>query len=302
MCYNNGNIYGSTVLRYRLNTLRSYMKQKKQNAFTVFFSQFPRLMLAGLLFSAPMAIFMGLSVLLAKLSGFDNVLVWGLGVIPASVFLPGLVMVVRKYAVEKSFVTVVPAFFSAVRENARDFLLHGAVTYLILTSSFFALLYYFTQAQSDIVFAYVLVIYILFTAVMLCMMFYVPLMSVTYELRYRDIYKNSLLMIFGKIFVNLLTFIITGVLVGGAVLLLVYTDGVWRWVTLGLLALFMPLLICYIIVSMISKGLQENVGSFTPAEPPKAELSEEEAQTLGEVASEEDYIFINGKMVKNPHK
>ena len=86
MCYNNGNIYGSTVLRYRLNTLRSYMKQKKQNAFTVFFSQFPRLMLAGLLFSAPMAIFMGLSVLLAKLSGFDNVLVWGLGVIPASVF------------------------------------------------------------------------------------------------------------------------------------------------------------------------------------------------------------------------
>ena len=164
------------------------MNNKKQNSFTVFFSRFPALLLAGVIFSAFFAAFMTLSISAAKLSGFDNILVWGLGIIPSSVFLPGLVMVVRKYSVEKNFVPVISTFFKAVRENFKDFIFHGFVIYLIFASSFFAILYYFTQAQTDIVFAYILVIYILFTAIMILMLFYLPLMAVTYELRYRDLY------------------------------------------------------------------------------------------------------------------
>ena len=93
------------------------MNNKKQNSFTVFFSRFPALLLAGVIFSAFFAAFMTLSISAAKLSGFDNILVWGLGIIPSSVFLPGLVMVVRKYSVEKNFVPVISTFFKAVREN-----------------------------------------------------------------------------------------------------------------------------------------------------------------------------------------
>lgn len=279
------------------------MNQKKQNAFTVFFTKFPQLMLAGAIFSAFFAAFMSLSILAGKLTGFDNILVWGLGLIPSALFLPGLVMVIRKYAIEKSFVPVVPTFFKAVRDNLKDFIFHGFVIYIIFASSFFAILYYYSMAQSDIVFAYVLVIYVLFTAIMILMLFYLPLMAVTYELRWRNLYKNSLLMIFGKVLTNILAFVIVGVLVTAGIFLLVFTDGAGRILSIIFLTAFMPLIISYIVISMISKGMQENVGSFVNVlAAPKNELSDEEKQTVSKADSEDDYIFINGKMIKNPNK
>ena len=279
------------------------MNQKKQNAFTVFFTKFPQLMLAGAIFSAFFAAFMSLSILAGKLTGFDNILVWGLGLIPSALFLPGLVMVIRKYAIEKSFVPVVPTFFKAVRDNLKDFIFHGFVIYIIFASSFFAILYYYSMAQSDIVFAYVLVIYVLFTAIMILMLFYLPLMAVTYELRWRNLYKNSLLMIFGKVLTNILAFVIVGVLVAAGIFLLVFTDGAGRILSIIFLIAFMPLIISYIVISMISKGMQENVGSFVNVlAAPKNELSDEEKQTVSKANTEDDYIFINGKMIKNPNK
>ena len=279
------------------------MNQKKQNAFTVFFTKFPQLMLAGAIFSAFFAAFMSLSILAGKLTGFDNILVWGLGLIPSALFLPGLVMVIRKYAIEKSFVPVVPTFFKAVRDNLKDFIFHGFVIYIIFASSFFAILYYYSMAQSDIVFAYVLVIYVLFTAIMILMLFYLPLMAVTYELRWRNLYKNSLLMIFGKVLTNILAFVIVGVLVTAGIFLLVFTDGTGRILSIIFLTAFMPLIISYIVISMISKGMQENVGSFVNVlAAPKNELSDEEKQTVSKANTEDDYIFINGKMIKNPNK
>ncbi len=279
------------------------MNQKKQNAFTVFFTKFPQLMLAGAIFSAFFAAFMSLSILAGKLTGFDNILVWGLGLIPSALFLPGLVMVIRKYAIEKSFVPVVPTFFKAVRDNLKDFIFHGFVIYIIFASSFFAILYYYSMAQSDIVFAYVLVIYVLFTAIMILMLFYLPLMAVTYELRWRNLYKNSLLMIFGKVLTNILAFVIVGVLVTAGIFLLVFTDGAGRILSIIFLTALMPLIISYIVISMISKGMQENVGSFVNVlAAPKNELSDEEKQTVSKANTEDDYIFINGKMIKNPNK
>ena len=279
------------------------MNQKKQNAFTVFFTKFPQLMLAGAIFSAFFAAFMSLSILAGKLTGFDNILVWGLGLIPSALFLPGLVMVIRKYAIEKSFVPVVPTFFKAVRDNLKDFIFHGFVIYIIFASSFIAILYYNSMAQSDIVFAYVLVIYVLFTAIMILMLFYLPLMAVTYELRWRNLYKNSLLMIFGKVLTNILAFVIVGVLVTAGIFLLVFTDGAGRILSIIFLTAFMPLIISYIVISMISKGMQENVGSFVNVlAAPKNELSDEEKQTVSKANTEDDYIFINGKMIKNPNK
>ena len=279
------------------------MNQKKQNAFTVFFTKFPQLMLAGAIFSAFFAAFMSLSILAGKLTGFDNILVWGLGLIPSALFLPGLVMVIRKYAIEKSFVPVVPTFFKAVRDNLKDFIFHGFVIYIIFASSFFAILYYYSMAQSDIVFAYVLVIYVLFTAIMILMLFYLPLMAVTYELRWRNLYKNSLLMIFGKVLTNILAFVIVGVLVTAGIFLLVFTDGAGRILSIIFLIAFMPLIISYIVISMISKGMQENVGSFVNVlAAPKNELSDEEKQTVSKANTEDDYIFISGKMIKNPNK
>ncbi len=277
--------------------------KKKANAFTVFFTQLPRLMLAALIFGVILAGFCSISILAGRLTGMRNIIVSGLGIIPSAVFLPGLVMVVRKYAVEKKFVPVVKTFFEAVRDNYKQFIVHGVVMYAIASCSAFAIIYYGTAAMSSAVYSAVFTIYLLFSLVLLVMLFYLPVMSVTYELRLRDLYKNSLLLVFGTVLKNLAALIYTLVIGAGAVLLIIYTEGVWRYVAFGAICLLCPLLISYGVISIIAKGLQENVGSFTGPEPVERPILSDEEQSAAEAMNtEDDYVFVGGKMIKNPNK
>ena len=104
-------------------------------------------------------------------------------------FYSGLVMVIRKYSVEKQDVNVFSVFVQAFKDNFKKSLFNGVIAYLVVACSFFAILYYGTLAQSDMVFGYVFTIYIVFSIALIIMMFYVPLLTVTYELRLRDIIK-----------------------------------------------------------------------------------------------------------------
>ena len=286
-----------------LITRNDYMKNKtggSPNAFTVFFKKLPQLLLAGFLFSAPMAACIAAFAAAAVLSGFNNILIWGLGIIPSTLFLPGLVMVIRKYAVEKNFVPVAATFFKAVKENLKPFLIHGLAIYAICACSAFAIMYYYTMAQKDIVYGYIMTIYVLFTAVLTIMLFYVPLMSVTYELKIKDIYKNSLLLVFGKILWNLLTLLMVAVVCASAFFALVFAKGAIFPVAVALVAALCPMLVCYIVISMVSKGMQENVGSFVnPAN--ENSITDEERLAAAGANTQDEYIFINGKMVKNPN-
>ena len=161
----------------------------------------------------------------------------------------------------------------------------------------FAFIYYFIQAQTDVTFAYILSIYGFFTAALLIMMFYAPLMSVTYELRWRVIYKNSLLLILGKILRNLIALVMIAAAVAIAVLAIVYTEGVLKIIVSVIVAAFYPMLITYIEVSMVSKGLIDSVGDFV--NPVREEVAEVPIVTEN---TEDDYIFVNGRMIKNPNK
>lgn len=279
------------------------MKSFNQSAFSRFFTRFPKLMLAGLMYSVPLAVFTGIFVLISRLSGFNNVIVWGLGIIPSTPFLAGLVMVIRKYAIEKLDVPVVRTFFAAVKDNLARFILHGIVIYVIVACSFFAILYYYTLSADDPVFGSVLTLYLLFTVLLLVMMFYVPIMTVTYELRIRDIYKNSFLLIFGKILRNLIAFAAVAVVTAAALLALIFSSGAMFWVTTGIIVAFYPMIVCYIVNSIIAKGLQDSVGQFVGVNSDK-ELTDEdishEKEVIANADSSSDYIFVNGRMVKNP--
>lgn len=279
------------------------MKNFKQSAFARFFTRFPKLLLAGLMYSLPLAIFTGIFVLVSRLIGFNNVIIWGLGIIPSTPFLAGLVMVIRKYAIEKQDVPIAATFFTSVKENFRRFILHGVVTYAIVACSFFAILYYYTLSADDPVFGSVLTLYLLFTALLIVMMFYVPIMTITYELKISNIYKNSFLLIFGKILRNLIAFAAVAVVTGFAFIALIFSEGAMFQVTAGIVVTLYPLIFCYIVNSIIAKGLQDTVGQFVGVSPEK-ELTKEEIKHEKEIAanadSSSDYIFVNGKMVKNP--
>lgn len=276
------------------------MNKFSNSAFSRFFLYFPKLLLAGLLFSVPLAFFTGIFVLISYLTGFNNVIVWGLGIIPSMPFLSGLITVIRKLAVEKRDIKITNTFFAAVKDNFAKMLINGITAYLITACSFFAILYYYTLSVDDAVFRSVLTLYLIFTLLLIVMMYYVPIMTVTYELKLKDIYKNSFLLVFGKILRNLIATLFVAVIATGALLLITFSKGIWFGISVGFVTALLPMISVYIIISIISKGLQETVGEFVI--PEKKHISEEELAyektAVENDNSESDYVFVNGRMIK----
>lgn len=289
-------------------TAESYgfkMKSFSQSAFVRFFTKFHKLLLASLLFAVPFALLTGIFALIAYLTNLNNIIIWGLGIIPSFPFYAGLVMVIRKYAVEKVDCNVVKVFFESVKENFKKFLVHGVATYAVVSCSVFALMYYGVMAQTDMIYGSIFTLYIMFSVMLVAMMFYVPIMTVTYDLRLRDIYKNSFLLIFGKILRTLIALVFVAVVTVASLLAVTFSAGVMFAVAVALVAVLYPLVASYIIISVISKGLQDTVGSFTDIPQPTISDEEEkllEQQALENASSSDDYVFVNGKMVKNTHK
>ncbi len=268
------------------------------SAFIRFFKFFPKLFTAGLLYSVPLGFFTGIFVLIGYITGFNNIILWGLGIIPATTMLSGLVMIIRKIAVEKSDVRLLDVFFTSVKDNFKAFLLHGVVMYLIVLCTFFSILYYGSLARTDVVYGSILTIYILFTAILITMMFYIPIMTVTYELRIWDIYKNSFLLVFGKILRNLGALALILIVSLSAFAAIVFSRGVWLWITVAVIVLFFPLLFSYISISVISKGLQDAVGSFVNTLPAETDDREDVEQAIINASGDSDYVYVNGKMIK----
>lgn len=290
------------VSRRKVTVLK--MKSFSQSSFSRFFTRFHKIFLASLLFTLPFAFFTGLFVLIAYLTNLNNIIVWGLGIIPSFPFYAGLVMVIRKYAIEKVDCDVIKVFFASVKENFKKFLVHGVATYAVVACTLFALLYYGVMAQTDMVYGSIFTLYIMFSVLLLAMMFYVPIMTVTYELRLRDIYKNSFLLVFGKILRTLIALVLVAIVSVAAFLAIIFSEGAMLAVTVALTVILYPLITSYIIISVISKGLQDAVGSFTDI--PQTTVSDEEEKALEQKAienasSNDDYVFVNGRMVKNTH-
>lgn len=274
------------------------MKNFSNSAFASFFKYLPKLITANFLFSIPLAVFTAIAIFIGWICGFNNIIIWCLGIIPAFPFYSGLVMVVRKYAVEKDNVKIFDTFKKAVKENWKQFLFHGLTTYLLIACTTFALLYYYSLAKTDTSFGGVFTLYILFSILLIMMMLYVPVMSVTYELKIKNIYKNSFLLIFGKILRNIIALISISIPTFIIIIAVMLTDGVWFVITGTLAILIYPLFYSYISIGIIAKGLQDAVGSFTPdtKKPQPVVINDHERDIANH--SESDYIFINGKMVK----
>lgn len=281
------------------------MKKISNSSLVLFFTKFPKIFLGGILFSIPFAVFSGIFLLIGYLTGFNNIIVGGLGIIPSAIFYSGLVMVIRKISVEKKEINIIKTFFTAIKENCKKSLINGVIAYIIVACSFFAILYYSSLADTNVVFGAVLMLYIIFTVCMVIMMFYVPLLTITYELKIRDIYKNSLLLIVGKILRNIITLFLVALVTAVAFLGIIFAEGILLYIVIGLIVLLYPVVAAYIINSVIANGVQETVGYFT-GDDVKYHLTEEEQKkqekAVENADSNSDYIFVNGRMIKNPAK
>ncbi len=153
--------------------------------FSKLFRNFHRLMLTNLLFAVPMEEQARLVMLLA--------------LIPIFPFYAGVVKVTIKIASGEEKTPVFRNFISGVRENFLRFLVHGAVLYVAVVFSYVSFNIYLKLISANAIFMGPLIITILIMLFLLFMFFYLPAMTVTFDIPMRYIYKNSFLMSYGEL-------------------------------------------------------------------------------------------------------
>ena len=282
-------------------------KYSLSDFFSGYFSNYGRLLLANLFFCIPLAVFI---TVLALLSNFLGGLSWFIIflLIPfMSPFFAGLANVCRKVTADRS-VRPVKDFFKGIKENWLFYLINSVLLYA-LTSGMFVMLALNSQSDSGAVTAY-LIIVSLTSLLFLLIEFSALTMSVSVELHFVDVFKNSFILIvkgfvnhlktlFALLFIAFLMYSLAAVINSLVPMLVVY----------GVLTLLsLPALIMYVIIYNSYQTVDKHIIAPFSEETKRArqkeldkqrdeELTIEDLEPLA-VGDPEEYVFLNGKTVK----
>lgn len=288
--------------------------------FTKFFHNIPKLLLTNLLFALPFAVFFGIFYLIQTYV-FKSIFVLFLAVIPIFPFYAGITQVTAHMARGEENVDVLHNFLLGIKDNFLRFIIHGVVVFAAIVFSYFSITLYITLASTSSRFFYfLLAISIIIALIFLFAFFYLPSMTVTFDLSMKNLYKNSMLMAFGEFKHNLIAvfglFILALVC---ATAILCCGDGLALVIVTAILGLFIvPSIMSYIINCAVYKNMYAMItgsknktdeidrklenrrkGQLFDNEPEKSFVPEDFNDL--EIDSSKDgdeYIFYNGKMVK----
>ncbi len=280
-----------------------------------YFTNFPKILLLNLIFAVPSAVAVGAIYGLMRLIG-ENILLYLLPIVLLYPFYSGMVACCRNIARGDAVSRILPYYLSVVKEHFGGFLLHGVVAYVAAVLSYFAISLYIHILSVSWFFYVLLFICIIIVMFVLFMLFYVPLMTVTFELRLRYIYKNSFLMSFGELKNNL--FALFGIAVVAAIcftVTIVFRTPISLAIAVGAMwALLIPATCTFVTVFFIYDGMYNiivnkaqrkqnleaaiNNGGKMPEPKPADPLEDFSDIDVSTLRDTDDYIFHNGKMVK----
>ncbi len=283
-----------------------------------YFSNFLRILCTNLMFFVPLCIAAIINLFLSRLT--SGILIPVVSVLLFTLVFPfyaGVVLVCRNIARGDEDVKVFSTFLSAVKGNFLRFLLYGflisGITYISVSSiSFYAKL-----LSSSWIFYVMLFICVIILLMALFISFYVPVMTVTFDLPVKYILKNSFLMSFGEIKNNFFALFASIIVLAIAftILLLCPVTIVVIIVTILLVALILPAT-CQTVVSFYvfddmygtitqkDKKVQKiDDAIVTQKEKRNKTHLEEETEDYSDVdistlKDTDEYIFYNGKMIK----
>jgi uncharacterized membrane protein YesL len=298
--------------------------EKNAVALTGFFSSLfhnlPRLLLTNVLFALPFAVIFGIFFLINTLTGLNSMFIYFLTIIPLFPFYAGVTQVTSHMVRGEENVDVFSNFIGGIKENLLRFLIHGVVMYAAVFISYYSIVLYLGLGSKNGMFYVPLVICILIAIFFLFMFFYVPPMTVTFDIKMKDIYKNSALMTIGELKHNL--FAVFGIfilfLVCATVLMCSFTPVLLIIFTIVLALFIVPSILSFIINSAVYKNMYSMIvdrdsksktidkkmenrrkGQFRDDEEPVAEdYSDLE---IDELADGDEFIFYNGKMMKRSY-
>ena len=167
--------------------------------FEKYFANFPKLFLANLIFAVPSLLIMAAFYFLSKaIFGNVNILFCLAGIVPIYPFYAGMVKVVRNTVRGDESFRVFRTYISGMKENFLPFLLHGVVISAVAVISFLSINLYINLLSQSWIFGALLLFCIVVVLFLFFATMYLPLMTVTFDLPLRYIYKNSFLMSYGE--------------------------------------------------------------------------------------------------------
>lgn len=198
------------------------------------------LILVNLLFAVPLAASVALAMVLNAYVIKIPVLALPLAIVFAGPFYSGVVVLARDYSRNVKNKKILSTYIKAIKDNGLRFLLWGIIMYLGIVGCYFGFKLYSSMAALFGWIFYVVMFFLFVIAVFfLFLSFTVPLMTVSFELRQKDVYKNSALMTFGEIKNNF--FATVGIVVFLAIAILPF-------ILISYLSSLMPLMLAKILL------------------------------------------------------
>ncbi len=289
--------------------------------FSSLFHNFPKLLFTNVLFAVPFAVFFGIFWFINTASSINSNFILFLTAIPLFPFYAGVTQVTSHMARGEKDVKVFQTFINGVKENFLRFLLYGFIFYAAIFFSYYSIIMYSGFGRYNNAFYVLLVLCVIISVFFLFVFYYVPPMSVTFDLSVKNILKNSALMTFGEIKSNFIaTFgLFVLFLVCATVLFCCKYAAAIIIATVVLALFFVPSLMSFIINSSIYKAMYSMItgkdeksteidkkiknrkkGQFYDNfEDKKNSVAESFAGLkVDESKDGDEYIFYNGRMIK----
>lgn len=286
-----------------------------ENLVSIYFRKFYKIIFTNLLFAVPtVAVGVILYFLTKPLGEILSLIISMITVVICYPLYAGVTLVTRNLGRGED-VKVLECFLGGIADNYKKFLVHSIILYFILTIGIFSFTFYSRMAVALGGIMYVLLITMILIALWLMFMFYyVPLMTVTFDLSLKNIYKNSALMALGELKVNFVTLfsvlIFTAICAtplifsaGNAVAVIVITAVMLIAVYPASYSLITGFFIQGTMMMMVT-GRGDEVHDIKSTEEKLAKLRNETKDDLENIDiekvknSREEYIFHNGKMIK----
>lgn len=286
--------------------------------FEILLRKFSKLVQVNLIFILPTIVALVLMVVLylcpthfiVQIAGRTQIDGWTTFVVPLPLvlltpFTAGMTIVTRNFAREEH-AFVWSDFWDAVKANWKYFLLNGLVCYAVFTILGFSIIYYYNMAAAEWLYYIPLWLCVVVAVVFLFAQYYLPVMFVTFDLKFTHAYKNALIFTVAGFGRNiLLTAILIALLVIALnVPLLNITLLVYALLLIFFIFSFVSFLVNFTVYPIIDryliqpyKRMQEGQGD-EPAEPAEEEFPGLFAQTPEEEEDEDKYVYVNGKLVK----
>ncbi|MBR2715617.1 MAG: DUF624 domain-containing protein [Ruminococcus sp.] len=281
------------------------------------FSNFHRVLFTNLLFFIPLAVAVGiylLSGLFITNQVISTVVSLCLSVLVFP-FYSGVVLVCRNIARGDKDVLVFSTFLKGVKENFQRFFAYGILLAFVAVFSYFSISVYSKLLSSSWYFYVLLFVCILIALEILFIFFSAPIMTVTFDLSFKHVMKNSFLMSFGEIKNNFFALFALIVVIAICFTVVAFCTNVYLLIimTALLLALILPAS-CQFVVSFfvyddmyatIAKREEksEKIDQAIIDAKNRAKRVNENTEDYSDVdistlKDTDEYIFYNGKMMK----